>query len=98
MPKKRPDREEELASIIEIVRKSPAGARRSDIASALKDVPQRTLQFWLKSLVDDGRLIQEGRGPAARYRIAAPVAAEAKRAEAQTGRSEEHTSELQSPC
>lgn len=82
MPKKRPDREEELASIIEIVRKSPAGARRSDIASALKDVPQRTLQFWLRSLVDGGRLIQESRGPAARYRIAIPVEADAKRTEA----------------
>ncbi len=96
MPKKRPDREEELASIIEIVRKSPAGARRSDIASALKDVPQRTLQFWLRSLVDDGRLIQENRGPAARYRIAVPVEADAKRTEAHKG-ADEKPAEVEIP-
>ena len=89
MPKQRPERADELVSIIEIVRKSPTGARRSEIEGALEGVPQRTLQFWLKSLVDDGRLIQEGRGPAARYRIAAPVEAEAKRTGDQTGVEEE---------
>ncbi|HEY6490884.1 MAG TPA: hypothetical protein VIY99_17285, partial [Terracidiphilus sp.] len=61
MPKQRPEREDELVSIIEIVRKSPTGARRSEIERGLEGVPQRTLQFWLKSLVDDGHLIQEGR-------------------------------------
>ncbi len=89
MPKKRPEREGGLVSIIEIVRKSPTGARRSEIAGYLKGVPQRTLQFWLKRLVDDGHLIQEGKGPAARYRIAEPVEAEANRTEAQTGAQEE---------
>ena len=78
MPKLRPEREDELVSIIDIVQKSPTGARRSDIEGVLPGVPQRTLQFWLRSLVNDGRLIQEGRGPAARYRIAAPVEAEPK--------------------
>jgi hypothetical protein len=34
---------------------------------ALRHVPQRTLQYWLKSLVEDGRLTQEGKGPAAQY-------------------------------
>jgi hypothetical protein len=78
MPKLRPERKDELASIIDIVRKSPTGARRSDIEGVLHGVPQRTLQFWLRSLVNDGRLIQEGRGPAARYQIAAPVEAQPK--------------------
>lgn len=97
MPKQRPEREDELVSIVEIVRKSPTGARRSDIEGALEGVPQRTLQFWLKSLVDDGRLIQEGRGPAARYRIAAPVEAEAKRTGAQTGVEEEKPANVDIP-
>ncbi|MGA8669984.1 MAG: Fic family protein [Terracidiphilus sp.] len=64
-------REEELAQIVEIVRQSTDGARRSDIAKALKEVPQRTLQYWLKSLMEDGRLTQKGKGPAARYRLPA---------------------------
>ena len=68
MPPRLP--EQELDLILEIVRRRPDGARRNDIAAALKQqIPQRTLQYWLKSLVDDGRLTQEGKGPAARYRI-----------------------------
>lgn len=67
MPKRL--RHEDLASVIDIVRQNAKGARRSDIATALKKVPQRTLQYWLKSLVDEGRLSQEGKGPAARYRV-----------------------------
>jgi hypothetical protein len=54
MPKRL--REEDLASIVDVVRQSADGARRSDIAKALKDVPQRTLQYWLKNLVGEGRL------------------------------------------
>ncbi len=65
----RPIQEDNLNSVIEIVRRIPGGARRSEVAKALKDVPQRTLQYWLKALVDDGRLNKEGKGPAARYRL-----------------------------
>ena len=65
----RPIQEDNLNSVIEIVRRVPGGARRSEIAKALKDVPQRTLQYWLKALVDNGRLNKEGKGPAARYRL-----------------------------
>jgi DNA-binding transcriptional ArsR family regulator len=72
MPKR--IRKEDLALVVDVVRQRTEGARRSEIAEALKDVPQRTLQYWLKSLVKDGRLTQEGKGPAARYRL--PAAAE----------------------
>ena len=65
----RPLKKEELDLIVDIVRQSSDGARRSDIARALKAVPQRTLQYRLKNLVDKGRLTQEGQGPAARYRV-----------------------------
>ena len=65
----RPIQEDNLNSVIEIVRRVPGGARRSEIAKALKDVPQRTLQYWLKALVDNGRLNKEGKGPATRYRL-----------------------------
>jgi transposase-like protein len=67
MPKRL--RKEDLASVVDVVRQSTDGARRSDIAKVLKEVPQRTLQYWLKGLVEDGRLTQEGKGPAARYRL-----------------------------
>lgn len=50
------------------------GARRSDIGEALKGMPRRTLQCWLKRLVGQGVLTQESKGPAARYRL--PAAAE----------------------
>src|SRR5271166_3539379 len=67
MPKRL--REEDLALIVDVVRQRTDGTRRSEIAEALKVVPQRTLQYWLKSLVGQGRLAQEGKGPAARYRL-----------------------------
>ena len=69
MPKRL--REQDLASVVDFVRQSADGARRGEIAEALKEIPQRTLQRWLKSLVEDGRLMQEGKGPAARYRLPA---------------------------
>jgi len=60
---------EDLAAVVEFVRQSPDGARSGEIAEALKEIPQRTLQRWLKSLVESGRLVQVGKGPAARYRL-----------------------------
>jgi len=62
-------RENDLESIVDVVRQSTNGARRSEIAEVLNQVPQRTLQYWLKSLVEHGRLMQEGKGPAARYQL-----------------------------
>lgn len=75
MPKRL--RAEDLDSVIDIIRQDTNGARRSDIAKVLKNMPQRTLQYWLKNLVDDGRLTQEGKGPATRYRL--PAATEEKK-------------------
>ena len=77
MPKKRPDREEQIASIVEIVRKSPAGARRSDIASALKDASLRehssfglgsTCRRWTPHSRKSGT---SGPGIGSRYRLKA---------------------------
>jgi DNA-binding transcriptional ArsR family regulator len=65
---------EDLAAVVDFVRLSAHGARSGEIAEALKEIPQRTLQRWLKSLVEEGRLLQEGKGRAARYRL--PKAAE----------------------
>ena len=67
------DLAEDLAAVEDFVRQSADGARSVEIAEALKGVSQRTLQRWLKSLVEQGRLTQEGKGPAARYRVPSPV-------------------------
>ncbi len=61
--------EDALTAIVEVVRQSAEGVRRSEIAMALREIPQRTLQSWLKSLVEDGRITQEDKGPASRYRF-----------------------------
>ena len=68
------DLAEDLAAVVGFVRQSANGAQSGEIAEALKEIPQRTLQRWLKSLVEEGRLTQEGKGRAARYRF--PKAAE----------------------
>jgi Fic family protein len=62
------DLAEDLAAVVDFVRQSPDGARSGEITKALKRVPQRTLQRWLKIMVGEGRLLQEGKGRAARYR------------------------------
>jgi Protein of unknown function (DUF1488)/Fic/DOC family len=85
-------REKDLALIVDLVRPRRDGARRSDIAEALKGIPQRTLQYWLKNLVEQGRLAQEGKGPAARYRLPA-VTEEQKEAPARQVRAEEEKPE-----
>jgi len=64
---------EDLAEVVDFVRQSANGARSGEIAKALKEIPQRTLQRWLKSLVESGKLVQEGKGPAARYRFLGAV-------------------------
>jgi len=64
---------EDLAEVVDFVRQSANGARSGEIAQALKEIPQRTLQRWLKSLVESGKLVQEGKGPAARYRFLGAV-------------------------
>ena len=68
--------EEDLQAIEEAVRAHPEGVTAQQIADALDaPPPRRTLQYRLKSLVDDRRLVMEGEGRWARYRV--PVAGEA---------------------
>jgi hypothetical protein len=76
---------EELAEIERVVSARP-GITSAEIQDALsRSVPRRTLQYRLKRLVDDGRLIREGGDRAARYRTpdaAAPAVPEAAAADA----------------
>ena len=72
MPKPRP--EQELEAIESIVRQHPDGVGAPEIAAALPaNIPERTLQYRLKLLVDAERLIREGEGRWAKYRL--PVVA-----------------------
>ncbi|QMV19734.1 DUF1488 family protein [Granulicella sp. 5B5] len=60
---------ENLAAVVDFIRQSADGAQSGQIADALKEIPQRTLQRWLKRLVEEGKLTQDGKGRAARYRL-----------------------------
>ena len=63
-------REENLQAIERVVRSRPEGAALPDIAGALEAAPpRRTLQYRLRTLVDSGRLVMEGSGRWARYRV-----------------------------
>ena len=62
--------EESLRAIEAVLRQHPDGRTASQIAGALTSAPPlRTLQYRLKSLVDGKRLIMEGTGRWARYRM-----------------------------
>ena len=62
--------EESLREIEEVLRQHPDGRNASQISGALTSAPPlRTLQYRLKSLVDSKRLIMEGTGRWARYRL-----------------------------
>lgn len=66
MPKPIPA--DELDRIEKAVRAHP-GITSAEIADVLAEqVPRRTLQFRLKRLVDDGRVVRDGEGRWARYR------------------------------
>ena len=63
-------READLQAIEAAVRRHPDGMTARQIADALEDAPaHRTLQYRLKSLVDSERLMMEGSGRGARYRV-----------------------------
>ncbi len=65
-----------LEEIEEAVRAHLEGVTAKQIAEVLKSPPpRRTLQYRLKSLVDDKRLAMEGEGRWARYRVPRAVAA-----------------------
>lgn len=57
--------EDDLQAIITAV---GDGASAVEVEQRL-DIPLRTVQYRLKKLVDDGRLVKEGRGPSASYRL-----------------------------
>ena len=66
--------QELLEAVVETVRRHPEGATARQIAESLGGkLPRRTLQYRLKTLVDDGRLFMEGSGRWARYREPEPV-------------------------
>ena len=62
----------ELDVIVDTVTSLPDGGSVDRVAEALgKTMPKRTLQRRLAALVQQGRLVQEGRGPGTMYRSAA---------------------------
>ncbi len=62
--------EEYLQAIEEAMRQRPEGMTAQQINDALESAPpRRTLQYRLKSLVDSKRLVMEGKGRWARYRV-----------------------------
>ena len=62
--------EENLLLILEAVRARPEGATASQVSEALESPPpRRTLQYRLRSLVEADRLVMEGSGRWARYRV-----------------------------
>jgi Fic family protein len=68
MPKPIP--EQDLKAIEEAVRRYPGGASFQQIADAIgPGVPRRTLQYRLKHLVNEKRLVQKGERRWARYRL-----------------------------
>jgi hypothetical protein len=85
----RPLPAKELTAIIEIVRRYPDGAGLKDIAAALRDaVPERTVQYRLQRLVEEGRLIREGGRRWARYRFPPTTEAEALGPDAKAAKGE----------
>jgi Fic family protein len=78
--------EQELEAIAEIVR-AQEGATAREIARA-RGAKLRTAQHRLKQLVSAGRIVQEGKGRAARYRV--PVVAKAAGFAAGSSRAEAH--------
>ncbi len=68
MPKK--ISQNDLENIVKVVGIFPNGAGVEEIYSALEErVPRRTLQRRLALLVEQKRLIKEGRARASRYRL-----------------------------
>lgn len=71
MPKNIP--ETELNAVVVAVGRIPSGASIDEVGEALDiALPRRTLQRRLARLVDHGRLVRLGQGPATRYGVARP--------------------------
>ena len=68
--------EQALAAIEKAVQLRPEGADLPQIAGALNQpVPKRTLQYRLRYLVDEGRLVKEGDDRWAKYHLPPPAEA-----------------------
>src|SRR5689334_21108989 len=78
-PLAKPLKEDDLTAIEVILQGHPEGVSVAEIADALKAPvpPRRTLQYRLKSLVDAGRIVAEGKGRGAKYLMPAPAKAPA---------------------
>jgi len=64
--------EQELDTIVDAVRRYPGSVSARQIARELEAaIPLRTLQYRLKHLIDNGRLVKQGEGRWAKYRIPA---------------------------
>jgi hypothetical protein len=58
------------AAILAALQDRPDGLSFSEIYAALTDpAPTRTVQYWLRAMVDDGRLNSTGRGRWVRYHV-----------------------------
>jgi len=83
---------------VDFVRKGQTAQRSGEIAEALKEIPQRTLPTLAEKPVESGRLVQVGKGRAARYRL--PVhsgGAERKRLHGRGDQEEEKPEEVVTP-
>ena len=67
MPKKIPTAE--LEALVTAAAESADGLPIAELQEVLPDLPRRTLQHRLARLVGEGRLVQTGKGRAARYRV-----------------------------
>ena len=91
--------EEELQAIEEAVRRYPGGATAQQIADSLQEPPpRRTLQYRLKYLVDHRRLVMEGEGRWARYRLQVQVGIGAAAGRAEAGAEGEAVLPLSKPA
>jgi len=76
---------DDLAAIEKAVSSHVDGASVQQIMRALPPIPQRTLQYRLKGLVDAGRLVKHGEGRAVRYALPSSRSGEATAARPQEG-------------
>jgi DNA-binding Lrp family transcriptional regulator len=82
-------KEQDAAALVDAIRQHGGIAGQKEIAASLpQPVSERTLQFRLRRLVDDGRLVREGARRTARYRLPATYAVVDLSASAETPRKE----------
>ena len=91
--------EEKFQAIEAIVAMSPNGIGVREIANKLDEkIPRRTLQYRLKSLVDEGRLLTEGEKRGVKYKspVAKAIYGEVRKKDADLGESfSGNTTEIQ---